>query len=53
MALSGRVVAFGEDSDRIDELENGNRVLESIQNHIFMCESGIVPMLFELTKSKI
>ena len=59
MALSGRGVALGEVSGRIGELENGNRVLESIQHHIYifpcilMCESGIVPMLFELTKSKI
>ena len=34
VALSGRGVALREDSGRIGELENGNRVLESIQHHI-------------------
>ena len=36
MALFGRGVALEEDSGRIGELENGNRVLESIQHHIYI-----------------
>ena len=36
VALSGHGVALGEDSGRIGELENENRVLESIQHHIYI-----------------
>ena len=36
VALSGRRVVLGEDSGRIGELGTGNRVLESIQHHIYI-----------------
>ena len=62
MALSGRGVALGEDSGRIGVLGTGNwkpgvgeypTPYIYLFPRIFMCESGIVPLLFEQTKSKI